>query len=82
MPKFVAPLYFSQPCLISYGCSRRARATVAERDALAQDTEAAEQKKAAALEARKQQSHDMVAESIKRELAESTLYFPALHRHV
>jgi hypothetical protein len=56
---------------INYVTLRRARATVAERDAMAQDTEEAQKKKEAEAEERKKQSHDMVAESIRRELAES-----------
>lgn len=51
---------------------RRVRVTIAEREALAQDTEEAYQKKEAEAEERRKQSHDLVAESIKRELAEST----------
>jgi microfibrillar-associated protein 1 len=50
---------------------RRGRVTVAEEAALAQDTEEALKKKAAEAEERRQQSHNMVAESIRRELAES-----------
>ncbi|EIW86347.1 hypothetical protein CONPUDRAFT_161109 [Coniophora puteana RWD-64-598 SS2] len=49
---------------------KRNRATIAERDAMAQDTEDVLQQKEAAAEERKKQSHDMVAESIRRELAE------------
>ena len=48
--------------------------TVAEEQALAQDTEEAQKRKEAEAEERRQQSHNMVAESIKRELLESTLY--------
>jgi microfibrillar-associated protein 1 len=58
---------------------RRARVTVAEREAEAQDTEDALKRKEAAVAERKQQSHDMVAETIRRELAESaclTASFP------
>jgi microfibrillar-associated protein 1 len=51
--------------------SRRARATVAEREALAQDTEEALQKKAQQIEDRRKESHDLVAQTIRRELAES-----------
>jgi hypothetical protein len=54
----------------SRGC-RRGRVTIAEREALAQDTEEALKKKEQEAEERRKQSHDMVAESIKRELAES-----------
>ncbi|KAJ3485499.1 hypothetical protein NLI96_g4915 [Meripilus lineatus] len=49
---------------------KRGRVTIAERDALAQDTEEAQKKKEAEAEERKQQSHNMVAESIRRELLE------------
>ncbi|EIN13203.1 hypothetical protein PUNSTDRAFT_78683 [Punctularia strigosozonata HHB-11173 SS5] len=49
---------------------KRARVTVAEREAEAQDTEEALKKKEQEAEERRKQSHDMVAESIKRELAE------------
>lgn len=51
---------------------RRARATIAEKEAIAQDTEEAIKKKEDEAEERRRQSHDLVAESIKRELAEST----------
>jgi hypothetical protein len=53
---------------------RRARVTVAEREALAQGTEEALKKKELEAEERRKQSHDLVAESIRRELAES-VYF-------
>ncbi|KAF9015403.1 splicing factor, Prp19-binding domain-containing protein [Cyathus striatus] len=49
---------------------KRARATIAEREALAQETEEALRRKELEAEERRKQSHDMVAESIKRELAE------------
>lgn len=51
---------------------KRARATIAEREQLAEDTEEALKKKEEEAERRKKESHDLVAESIKRELAEST----------
>lgn len=51
---------------------RRGRATIEERDALAQDSEIALKKKELEAEDRKKQSHDLVAENIKRELAESS----------
>lgn len=60
---------------------RRARVTVAEKDAMAQDTEEAQRRKEAEAEERKKQSHDMVADSIRRELAESASP-PALPRPV
>lgn len=44
-----------------------------EREAEAQDTEEALRKKELEAEERRKQSHDLVAESIKRELAESKL---------
>ncbi|KZT22113.1 hypothetical protein NEOLEDRAFT_1171554 [Neolentinus lepideus HHB14362 ss-1] len=49
---------------------KRARVTVAEREALAEDTEEALARKEREAEERRKQSHDMVADSIKRELAE------------
>ncbi|EMD41271.1 hypothetical protein CERSUDRAFT_101788 [Gelatoporia subvermispora B] len=49
---------------------KRARATVAEKEAMAQDTEEALRKKELEAEERRKQSHDMVAESIRRELLE------------
>lgn len=49
---------------------KRARATIAEKEAMAEDTEEAVRKKELEAEERKKQSHDMVAESIRRELAE------------
>jgi hypothetical protein len=54
--------------------SRRARATVSEREALAQDTEEALEKKAQQAEERRRESHDLVAQTIRRELAESTFF--------
>ncbi|KAF9535769.1 splicing factor, Prp19-binding domain-containing protein [Crepidotus variabilis] len=49
---------------------KRSRVTVAEREALAQDTEEALKKKEQEAEERRQQSHDLVAQTIRRELAE------------
>ncbi|KAI0344292.1 hypothetical protein BDW22DRAFT_1392747 [Trametopsis cervina] len=49
---------------------KRGRATVAEEAALAQYTEEAQKRKEAEAEERRKQSHDLVAESIRRELAE------------
>ncbi|KDQ64375.1 hypothetical protein JAAARDRAFT_27997 [Jaapia argillacea MUCL 33604] len=49
---------------------KRARATIAERESIAQDTEDLLKKKELEAEERRKQSHDLVAESIKRELAE------------
>ena len=51
--------------------SRRARATIEEAKARDQNTEEALAAKAAQEEQRKKESHDMVADSIRRELAES-----------
>lgn len=53
-------------------CCRRGRVTVAEEAALAQDTEEALKRKEEEAEERRKQSHNLVAESIRRELAEST----------
>ncbi|KAF9066568.1 splicing factor, Prp19-binding domain-containing protein [Rhodocollybia butyracea] len=50
--------------------SKRNRETIAERDKIAQDTEEAIKRREMELEERRKQSHDMVAESIRRELAE------------
>ncbi|KAJ7806146.1 microfibrillar-associated protein MFAP1, Zn finger, CCHC type protein [Mycena olivaceomarginata] len=47
---------------------KRARVTVAEREA--EDSEEAQRKREAEAEERRKQSHDLVAESIRRELAE------------
>ncbi|KAK7468473.1 hypothetical protein VKT23_002982 [Stygiomarasmius scandens] len=49
---------------------KRNRVTVAERDQMALDTEEALKKKEQELEERRKQSHDLVAESIRRELLE------------
>ncbi|KIK70345.1 hypothetical protein GYMLUDRAFT_147561 [Collybiopsis luxurians FD-317 M1] len=65
--------------------SKRNRETVAERDKIAQDSEEALKRKELELEERRKQSHDMVAESIRRELAESQYFFfsffERLHTH-
>lgn len=50
---------------------RRNRVTVLEKEAIVQDTEQALLRKEQEAEERRKQSHDLVAESIKRELAES-----------
>ncbi|PPQ67370.1 hypothetical protein CVT25_005949 [Psilocybe cyanescens] len=49
---------------------KRARVTIAEKERIAQDTEEALRKKELEAEERRKQSHDLVAESIRRELAE------------
>ncbi|THU93781.1 hypothetical protein K435DRAFT_829418 [Dendrothele bispora CBS 962.96] len=49
---------------------KRNRVTVVEREKIAQDTEEALKKKEEELEERRKQSHDLVAESIRRELLE------------
>ncbi|KAF9569808.1 hypothetical protein CPC08DRAFT_739086 [Agrocybe pediades] len=49
---------------------KRARVTIAEKESIAQDTEEALRKKELEAEERRKQSHDLVAESIRRELAE------------
>ena len=74
-------LYQSELCLSLsssqshvYECYRRARVTIAEKEQIAQDTEEALRKKELEAEERRQQSHDLVAESIRRELAESTCF--------
>ena len=54
---------------------RQARATISERDALAQDTEEALARKAQQAEERRAESHDLVAQTIRRELTESTILY-------
>ncbi|KAG5649937.1 hypothetical protein H0H81_001398 [Sphagnurus paluster] len=49
---------------------KRARVTIAEKEAIALESEEALKKKEIEAEERRKQSHDMVAESIRRELAE------------
>ncbi|KAH9075737.1 splicing factor, Prp19-binding domain-containing protein [Lactarius deliciosus] len=49
---------------------KRGRVTVAEKQSLAEDSEEAIRKKQADVEQRKKESHDLVAESIRRELLE------------
>ncbi|KAF9243730.1 microfibrillar-associated protein MFAP1, Zn finger, CCHC type protein [Melanogaster broomeanus] len=49
---------------------KRGRATIAERDALAEEAAEIQRKQELAAEQRKKESHDLVAESIRRELAE------------
>lgn len=53
--------------------TRRARVTISEKETLAEDSEEMQRKRELEAEERRKQSHDMVAESIRRELAESTL---------
>lgn len=50
--------------------------TIVERDAIAQEVEETQRQKELAAEQRKKESHDLVAESIRRELAESTSFMP------
>ncbi|KAF8167858.1 splicing factor, Prp19-binding domain-containing protein [Crassisporium funariophilum] len=49
---------------------KRSRTTIAEKERIAQDTEEALRKKELEAEERRKQSHDLVGESIRRELAE------------
>jgi microfibrillar-associated protein 1 len=49
---------------------KRGRVTIAERVAIAQEAEEMQRQKELATEQRKKESHDLVAESIRRELAE------------
>ena len=53
------------------GTCRRGHVTISARDAMAQDSAEALQKKEAEAEERRRESHNLVAESIRRELAES-----------
>ena len=61
----------SHLCPIKVHFYRRSRVTVAEKQALAEDTEEATRRKEIETEERKKQSHNLVAESIRRELLES-----------
>jgi microfibrillar-associated protein 1 len=56
-------------------CDRRGRITINEKDNILQNTEEALKRKEQEDEERRKQSHDLVAESIKRELAESARGF-------
>ena len=49
--------------------------TIAEKESIAQDSEEVLRKKELEAEERRKQSHDLVAESIRRELAERNAYF-------
>ena len=49
--------------------------TIAEKESVAQDSEEVLRKKELEAEERRKQSHDLVAESIRRELAESNGLF-------
>ena len=60
----------SRQGLFTVNC-RRSRVTVAEKQGLAEDSEEAVRKKQADAEQRRKESHDLVAESIRRELLES-----------
>lgn len=52
-------------------CARRGRVTIQERDAEMEDSEEVIKKREKELVERKKQSHDLVADTIRRELAES-----------
>ena len=71
VPKYVRSYNFPR-LNANIGLCRRGRVTVEEREKEAQDSEQAFERKRLEEEERRKQSHDMVAESIKRELAEST----------
>jgi microfibrillar-associated protein 1 len=60
---------------------RRARETIAIREAEALESEEAIRKQELEAEERRKQSHDMVAESIKRELAESKKHHTDQYHH-
>ncbi|KIJ45096.1 hypothetical protein M422DRAFT_29947 [Sphaerobolus stellatus SS14] len=62
----VKPVTMFRPVFVP----KRARVTIAEREAELADSEEAIKKREKELEERKKQSHDMVAESIRRELVE------------
>ncbi|KAG1749622.1 microfibrillar-associated protein MFAP1, Zn finger, CCHC type protein [Suillus paluster] len=60
----------SKPLFRPVFVPKRGRATIAERDAIAEEAEEIEKRKQETAEERKKQSHDLVAESIRRELLE------------
>lgn len=57
---------------------RRGRETITERDAIAQEAEEMQKRQELAAEERKKESYDLVAESIRRELAESKKFLHLL----
>lgn len=77
MPKYVHVAVVLHPCLTII--DRRGRGTISEKEQLAQDTEEALKRKELEAEERKKQSHDMVAESIRRELLESVSVTTIIH---
>ncbi|KAG2129774.1 splicing factor, Prp19-binding domain-containing protein [Suillus clintonianus] len=60
----------SKPLFRPVFVPKRGRETIVERDAIAQEAEEVEKRKQETAEERKKQSHDLVAESIRRELLE------------
>ena len=64
-------IQYRRPLASADKLCRRSRVTIAEREAIAEDTEEAIRRKEEEAAERKKESHDLVAESIKRELAES-----------
>lgn len=60
----------SKPLFRPVFVPKRGRETIAERDAIALEAEEVEKRKQETAEERKKQSHDLVAESIRRELLE------------
>ncbi|KAG0699741.1 microfibrillar-associated protein MFAP1, Zn finger, CCHC type protein [Suillus ampliporus] len=60
----------SKPSFRPVFIPKRGRATIVDRDAIAQEAEEIEKRKLETAEERKKQSHDLVAESIRRELLE------------
>ncbi|OAX43640.1 hypothetical protein K503DRAFT_789395 [Rhizopogon vinicolor AM-OR11-026] len=60
----------SKPLFRPVFVPKRGRVTIVERDAIAQEAEDIEKRKLETAEERKKQSHDLVAESIRRELLE------------
>ncbi|KAI0668737.1 splicing factor, Prp19-binding domain-containing protein [Trametes maxima] len=73
VPKYVARVHSQRQSNLLKTCAttyRRARVTIAEKEAMAEDSEEALKRKEAEAEERRKASHDMVAESIRRELLE------------
>lgn len=69
VPKYVP--YAKLMSFASYEDYRRSRVTVEERVSLAQDSEEALKKREQQVEERRRESHNLVAQTIRRELAES-----------
>lgn len=77
VPKYVTHVSYLVVTKYS-GNRRRGRGTIAERDAILHEAEEMQRCKELASEERKKESHDLAAESIRRELAESMEFLHAI----